>query len=63
MASLGMTGTDTHTHTPQTLAQPHLEYCVQLWVPHYQININLLDSEERTARNIIRKQLTYKEIF
>lgn len=29
------------------LVQPHLKYCVLVWVPQYNKNIKLLDSVER----------------
>ena len=35
------------------LVRPHLEYCVQLWVPQYKNNIDLLEWIQRKVMKMI----------
>ena len=37
------------------LVRPHLEYCVQVWVPQYRRNADLLDWGQRRAMKMIKE--------
>jgi len=47
----------------KSLVRPHLEYCVPIWSPHYQKDIELVEGVQRHATKLIDevRNLHYKE--
>ena len=47
----------------KSLVRPHIQYCVQAWMPHLRKDIDLLERVQRRATRVIDefRGLTYEE--
>ena len=45
------------------LVRPHLEFCIQMWSPHYRRDVDLLECVQRRATKMIQgmEHHTYKD--
>ena len=34
--------------------RPHLEYCIQIWIPQYRRDMDLLECVQRRVTNVIQ---------
>jgi len=63
MIERNFTDRSKETILPKSLVRPHLDYCSQIWNPHYVKDIKLIEGVQRRATKLAEsvKDLHYDE--